>query len=232
MADPPIDQRHKPHFHRKAPFLEHVRVATTANIAIATALNVGDTIDGVTLADGDRVLVKDQSTGSQNGIYVAGATPVRAYDVSTDDPAFGYLVFVTEGTANGQTIWRNTNTSAPTIGTTAITYSAAVASYTLTVQDEGSPLATAATTLNFTGAGVTASGTGATKTVNVPGSTVSSLDDLSDVTLTTPAAADRLRFDGSVWRNSALIWTPLTVFNGTDWMVLVDGSGNAVMAEA
>ena len=54
-----------------------VRVATTENITIATALNAGDPIDGVTLADGDRVLVKDQSTASQNGIYVAGASFVK-----------------------------------------------------------------------------------------------------------------------------------------------------------
>lgn len=44
----------------------------------------------------------------------------------------------------------------------------------LTVQDEGSPLSTAATTLNFTGAGVTASGTGATKTITIPSGGISS----------------------------------------------------------
>jgi hypothetical protein len=57
---------------------DSVRVATTANITISTDLNVGDTIDGVTLADGDRVLVKDQSTASENGIYVAGSSPARS----------------------------------------------------------------------------------------------------------------------------------------------------------
>ena len=58
------------------------------------------------------------------------------------------------------------------------------------------------------------------------------LDDLSDVTLTMPASADRLRFDGSVWRNSALRWTPVTTYDGTNWMLAVDGSGNAIMSEA
>lgn len=122
MAAPLISERHKPHFHRQAPVLEHVRVATTANVAIATALNAGDTVDGVTLAAGDRVLVKSQSTGSQNGIYVAGTSPARDYDVSTDDPGFAYLVYVAEGTANGGKLFKNTNTSAPTIGTTALTF--------------------------------------------------------------------------------------------------------------
>jgi len=122
MAAPPISERHLPHFHRRAPVKELVRVATTANITISTALNSGDTIDGVTLANGDRVLVKDQSTASQNGIYEVSASPARAYDLSTDDPGFGYLVVVIQGTANAGTIWRNTNTSAPTIGSTSITF--------------------------------------------------------------------------------------------------------------
>ena len=81
---------------------DSVRVATTANITISTALNVGDTIDGITLADGDRVLVKDQSTGSENGIYVAGATPVRSGDANTSaEVTPGMFVFVEEGTVNG-----------------------------------------------------------------------------------------------------------------------------------
>lgn len=122
MAAPPVTERHKPHFHRQAPVKESVRAATTASITISTALNNGDSLDGVTLATGDRVLVKDQSTGSQNGIYIVGATPVRDYDESTDDPSFGYLVFVREGTTYAGTLWKNTNTSAPTIGTTSLTF--------------------------------------------------------------------------------------------------------------
>ena len=125
MAAPPITERHLHHFHRRSPILESVRCATTANITIATALNNGDTLDGITLATGDRVLVKDQSTGSQNGIYVVGATPVRSYDLSTDDPNFGFLVRVRQGTVNGGTIQANTNTSAPTVGSTSLTFAAA-----------------------------------------------------------------------------------------------------------
>lgn len=122
MSDPLIIDRHKPHFHRQAPFKEPVRVATTANITISTALNVGDVIDGVTLADGDRVLVKNQSTTAQNGLYNAGATPARAYDFTVEDPGFGWFVEVLQGTANAGTLWRNTNTSAPIVGTTGITF--------------------------------------------------------------------------------------------------------------
>ena len=124
MAAPPIVERHLHHFHRRSPIKESVRVATTANITISTALNNGDTLDGITLATDDRVLVKNQTTGSQNGIYVVAASPVRAYDQSTDDPAFGFLVYVREGTTNGGTLWRNTNTSTPTIDTTSLTFAA------------------------------------------------------------------------------------------------------------
>lgn len=77
-----------------------VRVATTANITIATALNATDVIDGVTLANGDRVLVKDQTTPSQNGVYVVSATPARATDFATFDSHAGALLAVTAGTAN------------------------------------------------------------------------------------------------------------------------------------
>ena len=122
MAAPPIAERHLHHFHRRSPIKESVRVATTANITIATALNNGDTLDGITLATDDRVLVKDQTAPAENGIYVVAASPARAYDQSTDDPAFGFLVFVRQGTANAQTLWRNTNTAAPTIGSTSIAF--------------------------------------------------------------------------------------------------------------
>ncbi len=99
------------------------RAATTANIVISSALNAGDTIDGVTLDAGDRVLVKDQTTGSQNGIYVVGPTPVRAEDYDTEDKVLGTVVSIIEGTTNAGTSWRCTNTAAG-IGTTALTFAA------------------------------------------------------------------------------------------------------------
>ena len=76
--------------------------ATTANITISTALNNGDTLDGVTLSTGDRVLVKNQNTASQNGIYVVGASPARADDLATGADAAGFFTFVEQGTVNGE----------------------------------------------------------------------------------------------------------------------------------
>ena len=101
---------------------DSVRLATTGNITIASDLNVGDTIDGETLADGDRVLVKNQSSAGENGIYIAGATPVRAADANTAaELTGGTFVFVEEGTANGDNGYVFTHNGTPeTFGTTAM----------------------------------------------------------------------------------------------------------------
>ena len=74
--------------------------ATTGNITISTALNNGDTLDGVTLSTNDRVLVKDQSTASQNGIYIVGSSPARADDLAAGSDAAGMFTFVEQGTVN------------------------------------------------------------------------------------------------------------------------------------
>ena len=100
-------------------FKESCRAATTANITTSTALNSGDVIDGVTLANGDRVLVKDQTTKSQNGIWVVAATPIRAADAdAAGELSGGTYVFVEEGTANADTGWVISTNGPITPGTT------------------------------------------------------------------------------------------------------------------
>ena len=74
--------------------------ATTGNITISTALNNGDTLDGVSLSTNDRVLVKDQSTASENGIYIVGSSPARADDLAAGSDAAGMFTFVEQGTVN------------------------------------------------------------------------------------------------------------------------------------
>jgi hypothetical protein len=102
---------------------DSVRAATTANITIATALNNGDTLDGVTLADGDRVLVKDQSTGSENGIYVVGSTPARSTDANTSAKVTaGLFVFVEEGTSNADNGYVLTTNDTITLDSTSLTF--------------------------------------------------------------------------------------------------------------
>lgn len=102
-----------------------VRVATTANGTLATAFENGDVIDGVTLATGDRILLKNQSAGAENGIYVVAASgaPTRATDADSSADLVGASVFVSEGTANGNTLWVNTTDAPITVDTTALVWS-------------------------------------------------------------------------------------------------------------
>ena len=103
-----------------------VRVASTANITIASALINGATIDGVVVATGDRVLLKDQSTGSQNGIYVvvASGAAMRSGDADTSAKVMsGMTMFVSEGTANGGAVFTLTTANPIVLGTTALAFS-------------------------------------------------------------------------------------------------------------
>lgn len=100
-----------------------VRAATTADITVATALNNGDTLDGVTLATGDLVLVKNQSAPAGNGIYVVGASPARSSEFDTYDEHPGSLIAVEEGTAGADTLWLCTSNAGGTLNTTAIAFS-------------------------------------------------------------------------------------------------------------
>jgi len=144
---------------------ESVRAATTAAIGGATYNATGGTsgrgqfttmpnvIDGVTLAAGNRVLVKDQATAAQNGIYVVstlgtGANGVwdRAPDFDSDaEVTAGAFTFVEEGTANGDSGWVLSTNAPVTIGGAS---------------------GTAVTFVQFSGAGQITAGAGMTKTGN------------------------------------------------------------------
>ena len=97
--------------------------ATTGNITISTALNNGDTLDGVTLSTNDRVLVKDQSTASENGIYVVGSSPARAVDLAAGADAAGMFTFIEQGTVNADNGFVCTsNKGSAVVGTNNLTY--------------------------------------------------------------------------------------------------------------
>ena len=101
-----------------------VVAATTANITIATALNNGDTLDGVTLSTNDRVLVKDQSTASQNGIYIVGSSPARADDLAAGVDAAGMFTFVEQGSTNAdQGFVCTSNKGSAVVGTNNLAFS-------------------------------------------------------------------------------------------------------------
>lgn len=122
-----------------------VRAATTVTGTLATDFANGSVIDGVTLVTGDRILLKNQSTGSQNGIYTVNSTgaPTRATDADADSEiTASFAVFVEEGDANADSGWTLTNDGAVTVGVTALVFT------------------------QFTGLGQVTAGTGLTKTGN------------------------------------------------------------------
>jgi hypothetical protein len=117
-----------------------VRAATTANITLSGT----QTVDGVALIAGDRVLVKDQSTASANGIYVvAASTWSRSTDADTDAEVHaGMFTFVEEGTVNADSGWVLSTNNPIVVGSTSLTFA------------------------QFSGAGQITAGAGLTKTGN------------------------------------------------------------------
>jgi hypothetical protein len=101
-----------------------VRVATTVNGVFATAFANGQTVDGVVLSTGDRILIKNQNAPAQNGVYIVNAAgaPTRSTDFDTWDEVPGVLVTVQQGTANADSLWLSTADQGGTMGTTDITF--------------------------------------------------------------------------------------------------------------
>jgi hypothetical protein len=143
-----------------------VRGASTENVSNLADFDVE--FDGLTLVAGDRVLLKNQSTGSQNGIYVVGtvAGGAAALTRATDFDAAAEvkpntLVSVAAGTLGANTLWQLAIAAAPTIGNTALTF---VQLYNATqVTAAGLTIAKKTVTVNDEDAGMT----GASYAVNI-----------------------------------------------------------------
>lgn len=151
-----------------------VRVATTANITLSNT----QTIDGVAVSVGDRVLVKDQSTASQNGVYVvASGSWSRASDF--DEPSevtAGVFFFVEEGTTNGDAGFVITSDNPLTVGTDALTFT------------------------QFSGAGQIVAGNGLAKSGNTLSVNVANGIEISadNVQLASSVAGDGLTYSSGV----------------------------------
>jgi hypothetical protein len=99
-----------------------VKAASTANVTVASA---PATLDGITLTAADRVLLKDQSTGAENGIYryvSTGAALVRVNDLQAGDDGRGIAVTVENGTVNNDRVYIQTNDPA-VVDTNALAFS-------------------------------------------------------------------------------------------------------------
>lgn len=102
-----------------------VRAATTVAGTLASSFANASVIDGITLATGDRILIKNQAAPAENGIYVVAASgaPTRSTDCnSTTNYISGAFVFVELGTVNAGAAWVVSTQGAITVGTTSVTW--------------------------------------------------------------------------------------------------------------
>ena len=101
-----------------------VRVATTSAGTLGTSFANGQTVDGVTLVTGDRILIKNQAAPADNGIYVVASSgaPARATDFDAWAEIPGGFCFVEEGTTNADTGWVCTSNAGGTLGSTAVAF--------------------------------------------------------------------------------------------------------------
>lgn len=140
----------------------YVRLKSTGNLAVATALAAGQTIDGKTVVAGDRIFLGSQTTGSENGIYIAPASGAasRATDFDTGTEIPGALIIVNEGTANGDTMWLETTDGPITIGTTALAFTQFTTGITYTADGNGIELSAGTFSLELDGSSLSKSSTG------------------------------------------------------------------------
>ena len=148
-------------------FKDSVRLATTANGTLASAFANGQSVDGTTLSTGDRILIKNQSTASENGIYTVNASgaPTRATDFDENaEVTAGAFVFVEAGTQNADSGFVLTTDGTITVGSTSLAFT------------------------QFSGAGSFTAGDGLTRTGNQI--------DVNDDNITIEVNSDAVRIKG------------------------------------
>ena len=169
--------------------------ASTANVNLSNGLEAGDSIDGVTLVAGDRVLLKDQTDATENGLYLAVSSGAASRDPEHDTIAelSGGMVVVNQGSTNDNKIFLCTTDNTGSVGSTNITYTVITPSNvgtvtSVAVADSGSseftvansPITSSGTiTLavnSIANTKITGLGTASTKTVGTSANNVVQLD--------------------------------------------------------
>ena len=189
---------------------QSVRVATTAAINLSLDLEAGDVVDGVTLVAGDRVLVKNQGTASENGIYVAVASAAGAASRATDadsntEVTAGMFTFVEEGTVNADSGFVLTTDGPITLGSTSLVF------------------------VQFSGAGQITAGDGLTKS----GSTINAVGTADRITVNADSVDIASTYAGqSTITTLGTIATGVWGANATDIAVTSGGTGASTAADA
>jgi hypothetical protein len=189
---------------------QSVRAATTAEVNLANELEAGDTIDtNVTLVAGDRVLVKNQGTASQNGIYVvqSSGAAVRATDANgtadTGTVSGGTFTFVEEGAVNADSGWVVSSNGAINVGTDPMAW------------------------VQFSGAGQVIAGDGLTK----DGNTINAVGTENRISVSANAIDIASTYVG---QNTITTLGTITTgtWNGTDIAVADGGTGSGTASGA
>lgn len=201
-----------------AQYKSAVRAATAADISLSGL----QTVDGVALAAGDRVLVKAQTTASQNGIYVAAAGAwTRADDADTDAKVkAGMLVPVEEGTRQRGTTWALTAPNPIAVGTTALTFEQGGG-------PEGTRLTAVGITLNEADKVVLVDASAAPVTISLPTAasarnrqyTVKKVDSSANAVTVDPSGAETID-DAATLVISTQYTSRTFKSDGTEWWIL------------
>ena len=186
--------------------------ATTGNISLTTDLQNGDTLDGVTLVTGDRVLVKDQTDATANGLYIVVASGAASRDPEHDTIAelSGQMIVVNQGTSNDNKIFLCTTDSSATIGVSNITYSQITPANVGTVTSVGIA-DSGASEFTVTNSPVTSSGT-----INL------AINSIADTKLGTISTANKVSASAINIDGATDIGADLTT---SDLILVDDGAG-------
>ena len=202
-----------------------VRAASTANGTLATAFANGQTVGGVTVATGDRILIKEQSTGSENGVYTVNASgaPTRATDFDSNAGiTAGAFVFVEEGT-NGDQGFVLTNNGTITIGSTSLVFTQFSGAGNISA---GNGLQQSGTTLSVllpSGSGLAAGGAGLSIAA---GGVTDAMMAASSVDLATDTVTNELTVDHGGTGLSTIPKGSLLVANTLDTITALDGGAS------
>ena len=202
---------------------ESVRVATTAAGTLASSFANGEAVDGVTLATGDRILIKNQATGSENGVYVVAASgaPTRAtdFDENTEVTA-GAFTFVEEGSTNANAGFVLATTGAITVGTTALSFTQFSSTSAVTA---GTGLTKTGTTLSVDAAQTQITSVGTLSGLTVGGNLTIS-DGANDINIASHDGTNGLKLAGTLVTSTA---AELNILDGVtadkDELNLLDG---------
>jgi hypothetical protein len=136
------------------------KVATTGNVNLTNGLENGDSIDGITLQTGDKILVKSQTDATENGIYICPSSGTASRDTNYDtvEELAGQMIVVQQGSTNADKIFLCTTDNSGSIGSVDIVFSQVTPANQGTVQsvavaDAGS------SEFTITGSPITSSGT-------------------------------------------------------------------------